>query len=183
MPAQNQRRRPSLTAEFGTPGDARAAMEALENQGIDGLEITVLGDPGESDDPGERDRRPADRRELVYISGRVGKGIAFGAVVGAAVFGIVGVIEGVAGAPTGVIVASVLLGVALGAAVGAFLGVERGVGMSEDWEKTFEEPAAATTPTRIGVYTNGNTETMRARHVLEHHRPLDIQDQTTGSGT
>src|ERR1700716_695573 len=177
MPAQNRRRRPSLTAEFGTPGDARAAMEALENHGIDGLEITVL------DDPREEDRRPSDRRELVYISGRVGKGIAFGAVVGAAVFGIVGVIEGVAGAPAGVIVASVLLGVALGAAVGAFLGVERGVGMSEDWEKTFEEPAAATKPMRIGVYTNGDAETMRARHVLEHHRPLDIQDQTTGSGT
>ena len=177
MPAQNERRRPSLTAEFGTPGDARAAMEALENHGIDGLEITVL------DDPLEEDRRPADRRELVYISGRVGKGIAVGAVVGAAVFGIVGLIVGVAGAPAGVIVASVLLGVALGGAVGAFLGVERGVGMSEDWEKTFEEPAAATKPMRIGVYTNGNTETMSARHVLEHHRPLDIQDQTTGSGT
>jgi hypothetical protein len=188
MPGPNQRRRPSLTAEFGTPGDARAAMEALENHGIDGLEITVLDDPGEIDDPreiddpSEEDRRPSDRRELVYISGRVGKGIAVGAIVGAAVFGIVGVIEGVAGAPAGVIVASVLLGVALGAAVGAFLGVERGVGMSEDWEKTFEEPAAATKPTRIGVYTNGDAETMRARHVLEHHRPLEIQDQTTGSG-
>ena len=177
MPAQDQRRRPALTAEFGTPGDARAAMEALENHGIDGLEITVL------DGHGEQGRRSADRRELVYISGRVGKGTALGAVVGAAVFGIVGVIEGVAGAPAGVIVASVLLGVALGAAVGAFLGVERGVGMSEDWEKTFEEPAAATKPMRIGVYTNGNAETMRARHVLEHHRPLDIEGQTTGSGT
>ena len=44
MPAQHERRRPSLTAEFGTPGDARAAMEALENHGIDGLEITV-GEP------------------------------------------------------------------------------------------------------------------------------------------
>ena len=50
-------------------------------------------------------------------------------------------------------------------------------------EKTFEERAATTKPMRIGVYTNGKAETMRARHVLEHHRPLDIQDQTTGSGT
>jgi len=183
MPAQTQRRRPSLTAEFGTAGDARAAMEALENHGIDGLEITVLDDPGEIDDSREQDRGPADSRELVYISGRVGKGIAFGAVVGAAVFGIVGLIAGVAGAPAGVIVASVLLGVALGGAVGAFLGVERGVGMSEDWEKTFEEPAAVAKPMRIGVYTNRKAETMRARHVLEHHRPLDIQNQTTGSGT
>ena len=55
--------------------------------------------------------------------------------------------------------------------------------MSEDWEKTFEEPAAAAKPMRIGVYTNGNAETMRVRHVLEHHRPFDIHDQTTGSGT
>src|SRR6266704_2496125 len=99
MPAQNQRRRPSLTAEFGTAGDARAAMEALENRGIVGLMVGVAG---------------------------------------------------------------------------AFWGVERGVGMSEDWEKTFEEPAAAAKPMRIGVYTNRKAETMRARHVLEHHRPLDI---------
>jgi len=152
-------------------------MEALENHGIDGLEITVL------DDPRKEDRRRADRRELVYISGRVGKGTAFGAVVGAAGLGVIGVIAAVAGAPAAVIVAFVLLGAGLGAAVGAFWGVERGVGMSEDWEKTFEEPAAATKPMRIGVYTNGDAETTRARHVLERHRPLDIQDQTTGSGT
>jgi hypothetical protein len=177
MPAQEQRRRPSLTAEFGTPGDARAAMKALENHGIDGLEITVL------DGPEDDDRRRSDRRELVFISGRVGKGIAFGAVIGAAVLGIVGVIAAIAGAPAVLIVAFVVLGAGLGAAVGAFWGVERGVGMSEDWEKTFEEPAAATKPMRIGVYTNGDAETMRARHVLERHRPLDIQEQTTGSGT
>jgi hypothetical protein len=174
---QSQRRRPSLTAEFGTPGDARAAMKALENHGIDGLEITVL------DGPEDNDRQPADRRELVFISGRVGKGAALGAVVGAVVLGVVGVITAIAGAAAVLIVAFVLLGAGLGAAVGAFLGVERGVGMSEDWEKTFEEPAAATKPMRIGVYTSGDAETMRARHVLEHHRPLDIRDQTTGSET
>ena len=116
MPAQEQRRHPSLTAEFGTP------------------------------------------------------------VGGAAVLGIVGVIAAIAGAPTVLIVAFVVLGAGLGAAVGAFWGVERGVGLSEDWEKTFEEPANATKPMRIGVYTNGDAETMRARHVLERHRPLDIQN-------
>jgi hypothetical protein len=172
MPTGNQRHRPSLTAEFGTPGDARAAMKALENHGIDGLEITIL------DGLVENDRRPTDRRELVYVSGRVGKGIALGAVVGAAVLGIIGVIAAIAGAPALVIVAFVILGAGLGAAVGAFWGVERGVGMSEDWEKTFEEPAAATKPMRIGVHTNGDAETTRARHVLEHHRPVELQDLT-----
>jgi len=115
MPAQNQRRRPSLTAEFGTPGDARAAMEALENHGIDGLEITVL------DDPREEDRRPADRRELVYISGRVGKGIAFGAVVGAAVFGIVAGVSGATGGSHFVLLAGLSGAVAI--AAGLFAGV------------------------------------------------------------
>jgi hypothetical protein len=177
MPTGNQRRRPSLTAEFGTPGDARAAMKALENHGIDGLEITVL------DGPADDDRRPADRRELVFISARVGKGAALGAVIGAVVLGVVGVIAAIAGAAAVLIVAFVLLGAGLGAAVGAFWGVERGVGMSEDWEKTFEEPADATKPMRIGVYTSGDTETRRARHVLEDHRPLDIQDVTGGSVT
>jgi len=176
MPTENQRRRPSLTAKFGTPGDARAAMKALENHGIDGLEITVL------DGPADDDRRPADRRELVFISGRVGKGAALGAVVGAVVLGVVGVIAAIAGAAAVLIVAFVILGAGLGAAVGAFLGVERGVGMSEDWEKTFEEPAATTEPMRIGVYTSGDAETIRARRVLENHRPLDIRDRTAGSG-
>jgi len=107
MPAQEQRPHPSLTAEFVTPGDARAAMKALENHGIDGLEITVL------DGPEDGDRRPADRRELVFISGRVGKGIALGAVVGAAVLGIVGVIAAIAGAPAVLIVAFVVFGAGL----------------------------------------------------------------------
>ena len=177
MPPGNQRRRPSLTAEFATPGDARAAMKALENHGIDGLEITVL------DGPADDDRRPADRRELVNNSGRVGKGAALGAVGGAVVLGVVGVIAAIAGAEAVLIVAFVLLGAGLGAAVGAFWGVERGVGMSEDWEKTFEEPADTTKPMRIGVYTSGDTETRRAHHVLEDHRPLDIQDVTGGSVT
>jgi hypothetical protein len=62
MPTQNPRRRPSLAAEFGTPGDARAAMEALENHGIDGLEITVLDGPAD-------DHRPLERREETAGSG------------------------------------------------------------------------------------------------------------------
>jgi hypothetical protein len=175
MPPTSPRRRPSLTAEFGTPGDARAAMEALENHGIDGLEITVL------DGPGDDHRRPADRRALVHVGGRVAKGIALGAAAGAAMLGVVGVIVAVAGAPVAVIVALVLLGAGLGAAVGAFWSVERGVGMSEDWEKTFQEPTTATKSVRIGVYTSGEADARRARQVLEDHRPLDIEDLTAGS--
>jgi hypothetical protein len=176
MPTQNPRRRPSLVAQFGTPGDARAAMEALENHGIDGLEITVI------DGPADAHRRPADRRALVHVSGRVAKGAVLGALVGAAVLGVVGVIVAVAGAPAAVTLALALLGAGLGAAVGAFWSVERGVSMSEDWEKTFQEPAGAAQPMRIGVYTRGDADTMLARRVLEDHRPLEIREETAGSG-
>src|SRR5258708_19624237 len=113
-------------------------MKALENHGIDGLEITVL------DGPEDDDRRPADRRELVFISGRVGKGIALGAVVGAAVLGIVGVIAAIAGAPAVLIVAFVVLGAGLGAAVGAFWRVQRVLGISKDLQTPFEGPARPT---------------------------------------
>jgi hypothetical protein len=171
MPTPNQGRRPSLTAEFGTPGDARAAMKALENHGIDGLEIATPSREGSR-------REPADRRTLVHVSGRAGKGIVMGALFGAALFALVGVVFLVVGWPLGAAAALVLAGTAIGGTAGAFIGVERGVGMSEDWEKTFEEPADATKPMRIGVYTSGDAETMRARHVLEHHRPLDIRDLT-----
>jgi hypothetical protein len=174
MPTQNPRRRPSLAAQFGTPGDARAAIEALENHGIDGLEITVL-------DGSDEDRRQvADRRALVHVGGRVAKGLALGALVGALALGVVGVIVAIVGAPAAVIVAFVLVGAGLGAAVGAFWSVERGVGMSEDWEKTFQEPAATSKAVRIGVYTNA-ADTARARQVLEDHRPLDVRDLSARS--
>jgi hypothetical protein len=169
MPTLRQSRHPTLIAEFGTPGDARAAIEALEHHGIDGLEIKVL------DGPGEGRRQPADRRALTYLSGRLAKGIAAGALMGALVFLVVGIAFAAAGYPAGVVAALALLGAALGAIVGAFLSLERGVGMSEDWERTFHEPTAAARPMWIGVHTRSDPDTVRAREVLEDHRPLDIR--------
>jgi hypothetical protein len=170
-----------LIAEFGTPGDARAAIEALENHGIDGLEITLLEDP--ENDPGNDRRQPADRRALTHVGGRVAKGAALGALIGAVVLGVVGVVVAAAGGPIASIAVLPIIGAGLGAAVGAFWSVERGVGMSEDWEKTFQEPAAAPEATRVGVHTNGDDETARARQVLEDHRPLGIQNATAGRAT
>jgi hypothetical protein len=174
-PGENERRHPTLVAEFGTPGDARAAMEALEHHGIDGLEITVLDGP-------EPDRRqPADRRALTHVGGRVAKGAAVGGLVGAVLLGVVGLVVAAAGGPVAAMVLLLIIGAGLGAAVGAFWSVERGVGMSEDWEKTFQEPARAPEATRIGVHTNADEDTVRAREVLEDHRPLHIRNATAGS--
>lgn len=177
----SERRNPTLIAEFGTPGDARAAIEALENHGIDGLEITLLDHAG--NDPGNARRQPADRRALTHVGRRVAKGAGLGALVGAVFLGIVGLVVAAAGGPVAAIVVLPIIGAGLGAAVGAFWSVERGVGMSEDWEKTFQEPAAAPEATRIGVHTNADDDTARVRQVLEDHRPRDIRADTTGGGT
>jgi hypothetical protein len=169
MPTLRQTRHPTLIAEFGTPGDARAAIEALEHHGIDGLEIQVL------DGPADGRRRAADTRTLVHLGRRLARGLAGGALIGAALFGVVALGFAIAGSPVGVIAALVVVGAALGATVGAFWSVERGVGMSEDWEKTFHEPARAARPMWIGVHTRAQPDTVRAREVLEDHRPLDVR--------
>jgi hypothetical protein len=170
MSALRQNRHPTLVAEFGSPGDARAAIEALENHGIDGLEVAVL------DGEGEERRQKADRRALTHISGRVAKGAVLGALVGAALLGLVGLIfVAAAGWPAVAVLAVMIVGVSLGAVVGAFWGVERGVGLSEDWEKTFQEPTHAAHPMWIAVYTQADPDITRARDVLQHHQPLDVR--------
>jgi hypothetical protein len=172
-PARSVGRRPRLIAEFGTAGDARAAIEALENHGIDGLEVAML------DGDTEGRRQPADRRAMTHVGGRVVKGIVMGALIGAAVLGLVGlVVVAAAGLPAAGIAALAIVGIGLGAAVGAFWSVERGVGLSEDWEKTFQRPTDAATLTKIGVYTRSDSDTRHVREVLEDHRPLAVELST-----
>jgi hypothetical protein len=169
IPRQHERH-PALIAEFSSPGDGRAAIEALENHGIDGLEVAVL------DGPPESHREPADRRTVVHVGGRVAKGVGVGALLGAAVLGLVGLVfVAAAGWPAVAVPAVMVAGVGFGAAVGAFWCVERGVGLSEDWEKTFQQPAGATAPMRIGVYTSEPSDTERARDVLDDHRARNVQ--------
>jgi hypothetical protein len=157
-----------LIAEFGSPEDARAAIEALEHHGIDGMEIGV---PPPADG-GRRQR--VDRRTLMHVSGRAGRGIAAGAVVGAAIFAIVGVVFLVIGWPVGAAVALALAGAAIGATAGAFIGVERGVGMSEGWEQTFHEPQASSVPVEVAARSAADVTT--ARRVLEDHRPMSLRE-------
>jgi hypothetical protein len=179
MPAARpDARQPTLVAEFGSSGNARAAIEALENHGIDGLEVAML------DGQGEGHRQPADRRAVKHIGGRVAKGIVIGALIGAAILGLVGlVVVAAAGWPAAAVLALIVAGIGFGAAVGAFWSVERGVGLSEDWEKTFQRPDDAATFTRVAVYTKAEDDTRRAREVLEDHRPLAVQSSVETGAT
>ena len=166
-PQSTPRRPPALIAEFASAEEARAAMEALENHGIDGLQISLL------DAPAEIRRDPADQRLVHYVGRRVVTGVALGAVIGASVFGVAAVVFAALGWPLGAVVATVLAGIALGAILGAFFSFERGVGMSDSWEDTFLD--ALPKPIRVGVHTVTDQDTMRARAALERHRPLAIR--------
>ncbi len=170
MTEWNRRGLPALIADFGSPEDARASIEALEHHGIDGLEISVVAEADEIR------RESADRRTLVNLSGRVAKGIGAGAFVGAALFCVAGVAFVAAGWPLGAGAALVLAGAAIGATAGAFIGVERGVAASEGWERTFHEPKA--TPVSIGVHTADAADFVRAQEVLEDNHPLALRDLT-----
>ena len=157
-----------LIAEFGSPRDARAAIEALEHHGIDGVEIGV---------PTPREtlpRQPADRRTLLHVGGRVGKGIVVGAVVGAAAFAVVGLVFLIAGWPAATFVALALAGAVIGGSAGAFIGVERGVGMSEGWERTFHEPSAHTVP--VEIHAASTDEMATARRILQERHPVAVHE-------
>jgi hypothetical protein len=159
-----------IVATFRSPEDARAAIEALEHHGIDGVEIGVPR-------PASDDRPPSvDRRTLLHVGGRAGKGIAAGIVVGAGSFAAAGVVLLVIGLPAGAFVGMVLAGAAIGGTAGAFIGVERGVGMSESWEHTFHEPRGHTVP--VEVHTTSASETSTARQVFEEHRPVALYESS-----
>jgi hypothetical protein len=162
-----------LTALFRSPEDARAAIEALEHHGIDGVEIGVPVPP-RADRP-----QSVDRRTLLHIGGRAGKGIAAGVVVGAAAFAVAGVVLLLIGLPAAAFAGLVLAGAAIGGTAGAFIGVERGVGMSESWEQTFHEPRAHTVP--VEVHTTSASDTATARRVLEERGPLRLSE-SSGAG-
>jgi hypothetical protein len=162
-----------LIATFRSPEDARAAIEALEHHGIDGVEIAVPRPPRD-------DRLPSvDRRTLLHVGGRAGKGIAAGVVVGAATFAVAGVVLLLIGLPPAALVGIVLAGAAIGGTAGAFIGIERGVGMSESWEQTFHEPRAHRVP--VEVHTTSAAEAATARRVLEERGPLELRE-ASGAG-
>jgi hypothetical protein len=162
-----------LIAEFGSPEDARAAIEALEHHGIDGVEIGVPAPPRDAR------RQSVDRRTLLHVGGRAGKGVAVGAVVGAVIFALVGVVFLVVGWPVAAFAGLVLAGAVIGGTAGAFIGVERGVGMSEGWEETFHEPR--TGGVRVEVHTTSSAEMARVRRVFEDRRPLALYE-SSGAG-
>ena len=167
---------PAIAGRFRTMGKARDVVRALDNAGIDGNDLRLVGPAAEAAATATTNET-ADRRVTRYVTPRVVAGTAIGAVVGAAV-GLVASLLALAAkddvSSGAALVTMATLGVALlGAVVGAMLTFERTVSLSEDWPMTFEETGTA--DVWVAVYTEDAVTRARAADTLERFDPVEIR--------
>lgn len=165
---------PTLAARFESMEIARAAIERLENSGVDGSDIQLLGSGAETRSPPNPQSEDADIGS--YVLPRVASGTIIGAVAGAAAGLVVGIGLRTAtelSITAGMIVAFVLAGLLVGSVTGAFVGLERRVGFSETWTRTFDERTSG--PLWVAVRARDQTVFERARNALQTVGPLELR--------
>jgi hypothetical protein len=165
----------AVAANFSDMEAARAAIEALENAGVDGDDIDLLGRRADAARTPTRPGR-ADRR----VAGHMARSIALGAVIGAAAGAAVGVVLGLivlaatsTGGGAGLVFAFALVGVGLGVVVTVFLSFERSVGLSDAWPLTFEDVPEGSV--WVAVYSRDPKTERRAYEALTGLEPLDLR--------
>jgi MFS family permease len=165
---------PPLWARFASRGDARTAIEALQEAGVDGNDIELLGTPPGSTSSVEL-TRAVDRRIAGYLAGRVGRAILIGAVGGLLAGTTAAAVLIAATAPASALaelIAVAIVGVLLGATCGAYVGFERAGTLSDAWPLTFED---ARGPVWIAVFTAAPADRERVRGIVERHHALEVQ--------
>jgi hypothetical protein len=178
--AEAQPRPPGVTAavaaSFPSMESARVAIEALENAGVDGDDIELLGQPADAArTPG--DPKPTDRRVALHLVRRIAIGAVVGALAGVALGVLVGLI--VAGftdatdSRSGLVTAIAIVGIGIGTTLGILLGFERAIGLSDAWPLTFEDVPDG--PVWVAVYTRARRERVRAAEALAQRRPLELR--------
>jgi len=171
---------PTLAARFESPEQARAAIERLENSGIDGTDIELLGSGA---DAARRPRRPGpqDRRLARYLVPRVLSGALVGAAAGAGVGLVVGLVLGaIVDTSAGVVASCVVLFVFAGVTVGAYVRFERNVGFSSDWSATFVDVRGK--PLWVAVRARDESTFDRARSALQTIGPIELRSDDRGVG-
>ena len=171
---------PTLAARFESPDQARAAIERLENSGIDGTDIELLGSGADAarrpGDPG-----PQDRRMARYLATRVASGAVVGAIGGALLGVIVGVVLALVFGAGGAVVAScAVFGVVVGSTVGAFVRFERNVGFANDWSATFVDTRGK--PLWVAVRARDDSSFDRARNALQTVDAIEIRADDGAAG-
>ena len=164
---------PTLAARFESPEQARAAIERLENSGIDGTDIELLGS-GADTARRPRDPGPQDRRMARYLAPRVASGAVVGAIAGGLLGVVVGLLLALVFDTGGAVVAYCgVFGVIAGSTVGAFVRFERNVGFSNDWSATFVDTRGK--PLWVAVRARDDSSFDRARNALQTVDAIEIR--------
>ena len=160
------RKENNIVGAFDSVRTARAVIESLENAGVEGSDISLLG-AHLADGPA--DEAPAAADSPVT---KVGRNVVVGAAAG-----------GVAGAALSVAVldvstmAAALLGLVMGAALGGVIGGFAGVGIAAAWRNTFRPLRRGNIA--VGVHSADPEAISLALDVMEMYSPLAV-NQFTG---
>jgi hypothetical protein len=166
---------PDVAARFSDLEHARAAIEALENSGVDGDDIKLLGSAAEEAaiEPTQSD---ADRRAVKQVLSHTARASVvwglIGAVAGLAVGAFVLWISGSWDVPAWLLVFA-LLGGFLASTVAAMIGAERSVSESDAWASTFQDTGEG--PVWVAVRAPDDRQVEKARRALERTDPIDIR--------
>lgn len=154
---------------------ARAAIEALENAGVDGDDIDLVGRRAEAARTPTSPSNP-DRRVAGHLVHRLGLGalvgVAGGAIVGVAL-GLIVLAVTATERRAGLVAVFVLVGVGLGVVVSVFLSFVRSVAFSSAWPLTFEDVPEGSV--WVAVYSRDPSTQERAREALAELHPVELR--------
>jgi hypothetical protein len=172
--------RPPHMARYRTLPDARHAIEELEDHGVDGNDIALVGEGAveAEHDPErvERDQRFLRHTVLSVVTGAVLGGLA-GIVIGALCIGAVVLVW-----PDGIdhplwafaFVSGFVM--AAGTVLGGFVAIARHTGFSESWDATFGNAGA---DIWLAVYRDDQ----RTHDILEQTHPVELRGDAAGAVT
>jgi hypothetical protein len=162
---------PALLAQYAHLTAARRAIQQLEQHGVDGDDIALVGSAARALERGAR-RERSDSRVLSHAGLAIALGVlaggALGALLGAALVGVAVLLWSNLDARAWVFGLMVAWFAAGGALLGAFAGVSRAIGFSESMAITYEGDPAA--PPWLAVY--GPRETLLP--LVEATEPIEI---------
>ncbi|MEA2716475.1 MAG: hypothetical protein QOI99_792 [Actinomycetota bacterium] len=163
----------NVVATFGSPEQAREALEGLSRAGFDADKVSLVGHDAE-----EVASDPDTRLRDLEVTGEVAKKAATGATVGTVLGALAGaaafVIPGVGTAVGTGIFAALAAGGIGGGAVGGMVGGISSMDLSESWELTFQE-ALRGGKALVAAHAESDEEARRAQEVFEKEKPEKIE--------
>lgn len=161
---------------FESGAAARSAITAVGRTGIDGVKIAVRRSDGfEHTGLAAGRRRRADARLVRWAVWRAAVPASIGVVIGG---GLAAAGSELAGGTPAVVLAAAVIGAVVGGTVGFLVGGIASLGLSEDWEATFDDTGG---PFTVVVRAVDEDEAEGARQALEAAGARRVTCEDAGS--